>query len=83
MKLPPQQFEINPKHPIIAGIFAMRNNEPTLAKVCTEQVFDNCLVSAGLLDDGRSMLPRINDILLCVVSKESKGTEKDEKEGLS
>ena len=30
-------------------------------------MFDNCLVAAGLLDDGRSMLPRLNDLLLCVV----------------
>jgi hypothetical protein len=25
------------------------------------------LVAAGLLDDGRSMLPRLNDLLLCIV----------------
>ena len=28
-----------------------------------EQVFDNALVAAGLLDDGRSMLPRIHKLL--------------------
>lgn len=67
MNLPKQQVEINPKHPIIAGMYAIREKEPELAKVCAEQIYDNCLVAAGLLDDGRSMLGRLNDILLCVV----------------
>jgi hypothetical protein len=46
---------------------AIRAKEPTLAQVLAEQVFDNCLLAAGLLDDGRSMLPRLNDILTTVV----------------
>jgi HSP90 family molecular chaperone len=67
MKLPKQQVEINSKHPMIAGLYAIREKEPELAKVLAEQIFDNCLIAAGLLDDGRSMLGRLNDILLCVV----------------
>uniref|UniRef100_A0A6U3SHU6 Histidine kinase/HSP90-like ATPase domain-containing protein n=3 Tax=Ditylum brightwellii TaxID=49249 RepID=A0A6U3SHU6_9STRA len=75
LPLAKQHVLINPKHPIILGLQSIREKEPTLAKVCAEQVFDNCLVAAGLLDDGRTMLPRLNDILLCVV----KGANKDEK----
>jgi HSP90 family molecular chaperone len=67
MELPKQQVEINAKHPIITGLFTIREKEPELAKVLAEQIFDNCLMAAGLLDDGRSMLGRLNDILLCVV----------------
>lgn len=67
MALPKQQVEINPKHPIIAGLFNMREKEPDLAKVLAEQIFDNCLIAAGLLDDGRSMLGRLNDIMSHVV----------------
>lgn len=66
--LPKQNVEINPKHPLIVGIHRLSKTEPTLARVLAEQVFDNCLVAAGILDDGRSMLPRLNDILLCVVN---------------
>ena len=33
------------------------------ARQVAEQVFDNALVAAGLLDDGRSMLPRIHKLL--------------------
>jgi len=73
MKLPKQQVEINPKHEMIVGLHAIRETQPDLAKVLAEQIFDNCLIAAGLLDDGRSMLGRLNDIMLCVV----KGAEEE------
>merc|ERR1712125_1105 len=38
-----------------------------VAKVCAEQVYDNCLVAAGLMDDSRSMLGRLNDLLLVAI----------------
>jgi len=65
--LPKQHVEINTKHPIVVGISDLTQTEPTLARVLANQVYDNCLVAAGLLDDSRSMLPRLNDILICVV----------------
>jgi len=71
--LPKQNVEINPKHAVIVGIYDLINSEPTLARVLAEQVYDNCLVAAGLLDDSRSMLPRLNDIMLCVVKSASTG----------
>jgi len=36
-------------------------------------------VAAGLLDDSRSMLGRLNDILLCVVKGAAVTGEKEEK----
>jgi TNF receptor-associated protein 1 len=67
MPLPKQTVEINPNHEIITGLFYLKDSDPDLAQVLAEQVFDNCLTAAGLLDDGRSMLPRLNDLLLCIV----------------
>ncbi|KAL7533645.1 hypothetical protein ACHAXR_005958, partial [Thalassiosira sp. AJA248-18] len=67
MPLPKQTVEINPNHEIIVGIHRLKEKDPVLAQVLAEQVLDNCLVAAGLLDDGRSMLPRLNDLMLCVV----------------
>lgn len=32
--------------------------DPMLAQMIAEQVFDNALVAAGLMDDSRVMLPR-------------------------
>ena len=66
--LPKQHVEINPSHKIIVGIHDLIKKEPVLARVMAEQVYDNCLISAGLLDDPRGMLPRLNDILMCVVN---------------
>ena len=67
--LPPQVLEVNPKHPIIQGLNAarIRGDEEAEAKrvasLVANQLMDNALVAAGLLDDPRSMLPRLNDIL--------------------
>lgn len=68
MPLPKQNVEINPSHPIIVGIYNIRDTEPVLARVLAEQVYDNCLVAAGLLDDSRTMLPRLNDLLVSLVN---------------
>ncbi len=67
MPLPKQTVLINPNHEIIVGIHHMKGKEPVLAELLAEQILDNCLVAAGLLHDGRSMLPRLNDLMLCVV----------------
>ena len=36
---------------------------PSLFQVVAEQVFDNAMVAAGLLDDSRVMLPRLNKLI--------------------
>jgi len=62
-ELPKQQLEINGKHAIIKRLATLRTTNPTLATLVTEQVYDNALIAAGLLDDARIILPRINDLL--------------------
>lgn len=61
--LPPQILHINPKHPIIVGLATAKDSDPNLANLVAEQLFDNALVAAGLLDDIRGMVPRLNDLL--------------------
>ena len=63
--IPPQILEINPKHPIIKTFskIAAENRDSALAKIVVEQVMDNALIAAGLVDDPRTMLPRLNQIL--------------------
>jgi hypothetical protein len=61
--LPKQTLEINPAHPVITRLWAIRDAQPELALVVAEQVVDNALVAAGLVDDARTMLPRLNAIL--------------------
>jgi len=60
---PKQQVKINTSHPIIRQLNILRSTQPDIAQDVAEQIFDNALMQAGLLDDGRSMVPRLNKIL--------------------
>lgn len=64
-QLPPQILEINPSHKIMRYLSAASSDESSraVAELVAVQIFDNCLVAAGLVDDPRSMLPRLNQIL--------------------
>ena len=63
--MPPQVLEINPEHPIIHSLSRLhaRGDKEEVAKLVAEQIFDNSLIAAGLVDDARNMLPRLNQIL--------------------
>ncbi|HYG21306.1 MAG TPA: molecular chaperone HtpG [Verrucomicrobiae bacterium] len=56
-------LEINPAHPIMARLDAMRQKDAALAQSVAEQVLDNARVAAGLLEDPRTMLNRLNQLL--------------------
>jgi molecular chaperone HtpG len=64
-----QNLEINPAHPMMAGLEATRATNPDLAKQVAEQIYDNALISAGLLEDPNAMLKRINSLLEQLVTK--------------
>merc|ERR1711920_1139917 len=61
-------LEVNASHPIIVGLNSFRHTRPEVAEQLTEQLLDNALVSAGILDDPRQMLGRINDLLSVIVT---------------
>jgi molecular chaperone HtpG len=63
-------FEINPAHPIISRLDAMRQKDAALAGSVAEQILDNARVAAGLLEDPRAMLTRLNQLLEKVLAKE-------------
>jgi len=62
-ELPKQQVQVNSKHIIIKKLNEVRKVDEELAREALEQIFDNALIQAGLVDDSRSMVPRINKIL--------------------
>ena len=66
--LPPQTLEINGSHPIITSLARAKDEDPAIAAKVAEQVFNNALVQAGLLDDPRTMLENVNAILEKVLS---------------
>ncbi|HEY5042837.1 MAG TPA: molecular chaperone HtpG [Verrucomicrobiae bacterium] len=63
-------FEINPAHPIMAQLDAMRQKDAALAASVAEQILDNSRVAAGVLEDPRAMLTRLNSLLEKVLAKE-------------
>jgi len=69
-KLPKQTLEINAKHPIMQGLEVVRGTNEPLATKIVEQVYDNALMTAGLLHDSRPMIARINSILAETLRKE-------------
>jgi TNF receptor-associated protein 1 len=56
-------LEINPQHAIIVGLQKARASDQALAVKVAEQLLDNALVAAGLLEDPRAMLARLNELL--------------------
>jgi HSP90 family molecular chaperone len=56
-------LEINPRHVIIMGLHKQREKDPQLAAKVAEQILDNTRVAAGLLEDPRMMLARLNELL--------------------
>ena len=59
-ELPPQtvKLQINPRHSIIRGLSAMIEKDEDTALLVSNQLIDNALASANLLDDPREMIAR-------------------------
>ena len=66
-----QDLEINPSHPIMNRLEKMRHADTALASKVAEQVLDNARVAAGLLEDPRAMLKRLNELLEQVLTVKS------------
>ncbi len=57
------KIELNPRHPLVHKLDTLRDANPDLAKLIAEQVLDNTLIAAGLLDNPRGMTQRIYELL--------------------
>ena len=56
-------LEINPRSPVIKRLSELRSSAPEKGKLVAEQILDNALISAGLLDDASGMVKRLYKIL--------------------
>jgi TNF receptor-associated protein 1 len=52
------KFQINPKHTLIHGLFGLMEKDEPTALLVANQLLDNALASANLLDDPREMISR-------------------------
>jgi len=56
-------LEINPNHNLIKNLNTLKDSDKDLAKLVIEQLYDNALVAAGFIEDPRSMVNRVYDLL--------------------
>jgi molecular chaperone HtpG len=64
-------LEINPAHPLVTRLEEIRQKDQGLAASVAEQILDNARVAAGLLEDPRAMLTRLNQLLERVLTQKS------------
>ena len=58
MPTPSVKLQINPKNLIIRGLSELKDKDEPTAKLVANQLLDNALASANLLDDPREMIAR-------------------------
>ncbi|MCS1411830.1 MAG: Chaperone protein HtpG [Verrucomicrobia subdivision 3 bacterium] len=56
-------LEINPRHEVIKRLHAMKSADEELAKSAAAQLFDNARMAAGVVDDPRELVNRLNSLL--------------------
>jgi molecular chaperone HtpG len=56
-------LEINPRSAVMKRLFETHTAAPDKAKLVAEQILDNALISAGLLDDATPMVARMYKLL--------------------
>jgi len=56
-------LELNPRHAVIRRLHEMHSANADRAKLVAEQLLDNALIGAGLLDDPSAMVARLNKLL--------------------
>ena len=57
------ELEINPRHPLVKKLAESSKANPDVAKLVSQQLLDNALISAGLLDDARETVRRMNELM--------------------
>ncbi|XP_072170714.1 heat shock protein 75 kDa, mitochondrial-like [Diadema setosum] len=60
MQLLQPTLELNGSHPIVKKLYNLKTSDPDLAKMLAEQIYDNGMIAAGLVEDPRPMLNRLH-----------------------
>uniref|UniRef100_A0A7S1KU88 Histidine kinase/HSP90-like ATPase domain-containing protein n=2 Tax=Percolomonas cosmopolitus TaxID=63605 RepID=A0A7S1KU88_9EUKA len=68
----PQTIQVDPRNPLIISLHKMIGENPDKAEVVANQIFDHALISAGLIDDARYLLPKLREVLQLIVNEEKK-----------
>jgi TNF receptor-associated protein 1 len=57
------ELEINPRHPLVRKLAEAKDSNPEVAALVAGQLLDNALISAGLLEDARDTVSRMNRLM--------------------
>jgi len=68
-------LEINPSHELIKNLQNVRSANIDLAALVVHQLYDNAMMSAGLLHDPRNMVGRLNSLLAKVLDSSKSQSE--------
>ncbi|XP_071951724.1 heat shock protein 75 kDa, mitochondrial-like [Antedon mediterranea] len=63
-------LQLNTKHNLLHLLSELKSNNPALARMLTDQIFDNAMIAAGLVTDPRTMLGRLNTLLERILTQE-------------
>jgi len=63
-----KNLEINPGHPLLTGLDALRAKDEPLARTVVELILDNAMIQAGLMVEPRNMVNRTYQILSRLVA---------------
>ncbi|EFO22676.1 heat shock protein 75 [Loa loa] len=56
-------LHVNLNHPIISALIKLHKSEPAVAGLVAEQIYDNALITCGLMKDSSKMVDRVNRLL--------------------
>ncbi|GAW80950.1 heat shock protein 90 [Plasmodium gonderi] len=59
----PATLELNPSHTIITSIYHLKSSNQEVSKLLVQQLYDNACIAAGILEDPRSLLTKLNELL--------------------
>jgi len=60
-------LEVNPRHEVIKNLNVLRGTNADLAAMVTQQLTDNALLAAGMMDNPQNMVNRMNELLATIV----------------
>ena len=59
-------MEVNPNHEIIRKLNEMRKTDMKIGALVARQILDNTMLSAGMVNDVKSVVTRVNKLILHV-----------------
>merc|ERR1712039_1023507 len=59
----PMTLELSPEHHIITTLHTIKHSNEPVARIAVQQLYDSACIAAGMLDDPRVLLSRLNKVL--------------------